>query len=306
MKRIVVVGETNVDVVLRGGVPAPGCEVLAHDCMLTLGSASAICAAALARLGEPVAFVSRVGTDIWGDYCLGVLQRAGIDISHVIREPELKTGITVSIAAAHDRALITYPGSIDSVTEEDVPDALLATARHLHVSSFFLQSRLRPSCARLFARAKAHGLTTSLDPGFDPRQEWDGDLRGALNGVDIFLPNEVELLAIAGCHDPIAALLRLRNTGARTIVKLGRSGSMTLEDGTPIHAAAFETATVDTTGAGDSFNAGFLHAYLNDRPLIECLLTGNACGALSTRALGGIAAQATAEEVAGMLRTAPH
>lgn len=304
MKPIVVVGETNVDVVLRGGLPAPGCEVLAHDCLLTLGSASAICAAALARLGNPVSFVSRAGTDIWGDYCVGVLATAGIDTSHVSREAGVKTGITISIAESQDRALITYPGSIDSVTEDDVPEPLLAAAGHLHVSSYFLQTHLRPSCGRLFARARACGVSTSLDPGYDPRQDWNGGLRDVLRMTDLFLPNEVELLAVTGCRDPVSALLALRDIGTRTVVKLGGAGSMTLHDGRVVRATAFETEVVDTTGAGDSFNAGFLHAFLRQRSILECLLTGNACGALSTRALGGTAAQPTAQEIAGMVSAA--
>lgn len=304
MRRIVVVGESNVDVVLSGAAAEPGREVLADDCALTLGSASAICAIGLARLGNPVSFVSRVGADLFGDYCLGVLQSAGIDTAHVVRDPDLKTGITVSISSSRDRALVTYLGSIDAVTEADVPDSVLRGAAHLHVSSFFLQSRLRPDVSRLFARARANGLSTSLDPGFDPRQQWDGGLEAALDAADVFLPNEVELLAITQRPDAAEGLRTLAGRRARTIVKLGSSGAMALEQDRILHVPAFSVTPIDTTGAGDSFNAGFLHAFLRDEALLECLFAGNACGAFSTRALGGSAAQPTLDEMTRLVRMA--
>lgn len=303
MKPILVVGETNVDVVLHGAhaVPTPGKEVVADDCALTLGSASAICAMGLARLGNAVQFVSRMGADFWGDYCLGVLSSAGVDTSHVTRDPCLKTGVTVSISTASDRALITYIGSIAAVMEADVPDALLDRAQHVHVSSFFLQAKLRSGCGRLFARARQRGMTTSLDPGFDPQERWDGDVTAILPSVDLFLPNEFELAAIGACAEPAGALLALEKGGTRTVVKMGRSGAMTRERGETIYVPAFTVDPIDTTGAGDSFNAGFLHAFVRGRPTRECLLFGNAAGALSTRALGGTTGQPTIDEVMSLI-----
>lgn len=299
MKPILVVGETNVDVVLQGAnaVPAPGKEVIAEDCLLTLGSASAICAMGLARLGNHVIFVSRAGADLWGDYCLGLLNAAGIDTSRVVRDPALKTGVTVSISSSADRALVTYIGSIAAVTEADVPDAVLDAVQHLHVSSFFLQTRLRSGCGRLFERARRRGLTTSLDPGFDPEERWAPDVAAAAGAVDVFLPNEVELAAISRCASPADALLALDNGRTRTIAKLGRDGAMTRDAGETIHVPAFSLDPVDTTGAGDSFNAGFLHGFVRGRAIRECMLYGNACGALSTRALGGTTAQPSLEEL---------
>jgi sugar/nucleoside kinase (ribokinase family) len=199
---------------------------------------------------------------------------------------------------------VTFPGSIDAVTEADVPDAVLSDAAHLHVSSYFLQSRLRPFCARLFCRASAHGVSTSLDPGFDPLERWDDGLHQAIESVDLFLPNEVELLAITRRADVGSALHALRDCRARTIVKRGAAGASTLEQGGRLDVPAFSTTAVDTTGAGDSFNAGFLHAFLRRQPVVECLLAANACGALSTRALGGTGAQPSIDEMTHLVRTA--
>src|SRR5947207_15463262 len=294
MKRVLVAGEINVDLVLKatGGLPALGKEILVDDAVLTLGSASAICAAGLARLGTPVSFVGKVGADPWGDFCLKAMRELGIDVGGVVRDAGLKTGLTVSFTLPRDRALASYLGAIGALREADVGEAPLRAADHLHVSSFFLQEGLRPGCRALFARAHAASLTTSLDPGFDPRERWGADIVDALAEVDLFFPNEVELHAIAGTADVVEALRRLDNGHTRIVAKRGAEGCLTLEDGEPLAVPAFPAVPVDTTGAGDSFDAGFLHAWLAGRPLRECLLWGAACGSLSTRALGGTGHQA--------------
>src|SRR4051812_33103775 len=101
MKRVLVVGEINVDLILQGAhaLPAPGKEVVVDDLVLTLGSASAICAMGLARLGTPVAFLGKVGTDPWGDFCLEAMRATSIDVSRVVADPGIKTGVTVSITS---------------------------------------------------------------------------------------------------------------------------------------------------------------------------------------------------------------
>ena len=306
MKAVLVVGEINVDLVLHGAhaLPTPGKEVLVDDVVTTLGSASAICASGLARLGTPVAFLGKLGADAWGEYCLEAMVSAGIDVTQVIHDPALKTGLTVSITSPRDRALVSYPGSIRALRAEDVPETAWAGVQHLHVSSYYLQEALRPGCRSLFARARAAGLSTSLDPGFDPGEGWGEDIVETLAEVDLFFPNEVELRAITGRSDVADALRRLDNGRTRTVAKLGAEGCMTLEGGRPLAGPAFRVESLDTTGAGDSFDAGFLHAWLEDRPLVECLRWGAACGALSTRGLGGTARQAFPDEVEQLLARA--
>jgi sugar/nucleoside kinase (ribokinase family) len=307
VKKVLVAGEINVDLILQGyrTFPSPGTEVLVEDAALALGSASILCAAGLARLARPVAFVGRAGRDIFGDYCVQAMAELGIDTAAVIRDGARKTGVTASITSPRDRALVTFLGSIASLRAEDVPDPLLARYQHLHVSSYFLQEGLRPGCPDLFARARRLGLSTSLDPGFDPSERWGDDIRATLAEVDIFFPNEVELAALAGESDPLPALRRLANGHTRIVAKLGAEGCLTLDGDAPLRVPSFPVTPLDTTGAGDSFNAGFLHAYLGGAPLAECLDWGAACGALSTRGLGGTAAQATAGEVAALLRSRP-
>ena len=308
MKKVLCAGEINVDLVLQGYTefPTPGKEVLVQDFAMVLGSATAIMAMGLARLGTTVAFVGRVGDDVWGRYCLEDMSGRGIDLSRVVTDRSLKTGVTVSITHPLDRALVTYLGAINALTGSDVPAAAMAGLDHLHASSFFFQEGLRPDFPDLFARAHRAGLTTSLDTGFDPSGQWDGGLRETLRETDLFFPNEVELAALTGTADPEEGLRRLENGRTRVVAKLGTNGTMTLEGGRVVHVPAYPVQPVDTTGAGDSFNAGFLHRWLQGAPLVECLQLGAACGALSTLGLGGTAAQPVLEEAERLVRTHPR
>jgi len=171
------------------------------------------------------------------------------------------------------------------------------------VSSYFLQAGLRPGCRSLFARAHAAGLTTSLDPGFDPSERWEADLLETLSEVDLFFPNEVEIRAITRIDGVPDALRRLAGGRTRTVAKLGAQGCATLaDDGRLLSVPSYPVEAVDTTGAGDSFDAGFLHAWLARRPLEECLRWGAACGSLSTRGLGGTARQPGVEEAERLVR----
>jgi sugar/nucleoside kinase (ribokinase family) len=305
MKRFLVVGEINVDLVFRNcqALPSPGREVLAEDFIMAPGSSSMICAMGLARLGNPVTFHGKLGADGWGAYCLSALRATGIDTASVQPDPALRTGATVSLSTPQDRALVTFPGAIDTLRADDIDDALLASADHLHVSSYYLQRALRPDCRELFARARAAGLSTSLDPGFDPQQTWAPDLLGTLEQVDLFLPNELELAAITGCAGVPDGLRALHNGHTQTVVKRGQLGCASLDKGQPVDVPAFAVDPIDSTGAGDSFDAGFLHAWLRGRPLRECMRWGSACGSLSTRGTGGTAGQASAAEVQNLLES---
>jgi sugar/nucleoside kinase (ribokinase family) len=304
--KILVAGEINVDLILQNfsTFPELGKEVLVENCFLTLGSASLICAMGMAKLGNDVSFVGKAGCDTYGDFCVERMRQAGIDVSRVIRSDDLKTGITVSISSPKDRAMVTYLGAITELRGEELRDDVLSGFNHVHVSSYYLQERLRPGVRDAFARAHRLGLTTSLDPGYDPSEEWRPDIVETLEETDVFFPNEVELRAIGRREDFAEALAALANGRTLTVAKLGRQGAMALDNGKPVTVPAFPAQPVDTTGAGDSFNAGFLHAWLRDMPLAEALKWGAACGALSTRGLGGTGTQATIEEAQELIRRA--
>lgn len=301
--RFLVVGELNPDLILCNyqSFPSLGQEVLVEDLDLMLGSASAICAVGLARLGNSVRMASKAGTDQWGDFCVKALAGAGVDTSFVKRDPQSKTGLTVSITSSKDRALVTYLGAIATFRAFDVDPGAMDGCRHLHVSSYFLQQGLQKDCRALFAAAHARGLTTSLDPGFDPSEKWESDLYATLEETDVFFPNEVELRGLGRSADPVDCLRKLENQRTLIVAKLGAAGCVALDRGNPVRVPAFPVKPVDTTGAGDSFDSGFLHAWVKGRPLEEALRFGSACGALSTRAMGGTGGQASLDEAEAMI-----
>ena len=303
--KILVIGEINPDFILSNynQFPMLGREVLVEDTSLVLGSASCICAAGLARLGHEVSMLGKVGRDPWGDFCLERLRALGIATSLVVRDPAVKTGITVSISAPGDRALVTYLGAMERFSARDFDTAVFSSYRHLHISSYYIQHALRPDIPVLFAAAHRAGLTTSLDPGFDPSEGWDGGLRNTLAETDVFFPNETELEAITSEKTAAAGLRALAKGRTLTVAKLGAKGAMALDGKEPVYVKAARIEPVDTTGAGDSFNAGFLHAWLNRHPLDAALRFGSACGALSTLALGGTGAQATEAEALRFLES---
>ncbi len=294
---ILVAGEINADLVLSDVSPFPslGREVVVSESKLVLGSASAICASGLARLGNRVSFSGMVGDDLFGRFCLDEMSRSGIGLDHILIDKGRTTGITVSISSGHDRALVTCLGAIAEFAAEDVPESAFDGAAHLHVAGFFLQTRLRDGIPELFRRARRRGLTTSLDSGHDPAGEWKSGLPDALKEADLFFPNQEEIRAITGRDDLEGAVREFDS--ARVVVKLGPAGAAVLEGGSLVRAPAPSIDVVDTTGAGDSFDAGFLHAWLRKRSLSECLRYGVAAGSLSTRGLGGTKAQPTLAEL---------
>ena len=305
---IVVVGELNADLILRGDVtPAFGqVEKLIDDATLTLGSSSGIFACGAARLGLRVAFVGKVGDDVFGHFLKHDLEEKGIDTSGLVMDPAIKTGLTVifsrSVGASphpggsDDRALLTYLGSIAALRYADVDQSLLARSRHLHLGSYFLLDALRPDVPALFDAAHARGLTVSVDTNYDPTEKWDGGLAEALKRADVFLPNATELCAIAGQADPAAALAMVAARVPLVAVKLGARGALGQRGAERAEASSIPVKVVDTTGAGDTFDGGFLYGYLADWPLARALRLGSICGSLSTRTTGGTTGQPSLAE----------
>ena len=311
---IIVAGEINVDLILTGETVRPsfGHEKLVDDCTLTMGSSSVIFACQAARLGLSAAFAGKVGKDTFGDFMLRGMRECSVDVGHVMQVDRPKTGITVSLSEPHDRAMLTYLGTIAELQASEVSDELLRSARHLHVSSAFLQAKLLPDLAALFARAKSLGCTTSLDTGWDPLERWGQQVLAAVSQVHVFMPNEEEaprLVMLAGAPAatgapsvmPEEALGVLAETVPVVAVKLGARGALAAAGKERAACPAYKVTVVETTGAGESFDAGFIYGYLSGWPLERSLRLGCACGALSTRAAGGTASQATLPEAVAFM-----
>lgn len=290
-KKIIVIGELNVDLIFadKDIRPEPNREKLVREFRLALGSSSAITAAGLAGLGYDVAFVSIVGDDEFGAYCRKELVRLGVDAAHVLVDGSRRTGATLSISDGSDRSLLTYMGTIADVTPELVPEELLRDAAHVHFGSYFLQDGMRPHWAELFKRARQSSLTTSFDVGWDPEEQWDRErLAALLAWTDWFMPSEEEALRIFEAEDIAKLAASLPTSRGAVAVKRGGEGAaLFLPDGRVVEGLPYSVEPLDTTGAGDNFNAGFIAAMLEGRSDADALRFANACGALSTLAIGG-------------------
>ncbi|GAA0232881.1 carbohydrate kinase family protein [Cryptosporangium japonicum] len=388
---VLVVGDANPDLVLRGDVvPRFGqVEQMLTAADLVLGGSAAITASGCARLGLRTALLARVGDDVFGRVTRAWLEERGVTLENPRPADGEPTGLSVILSGPDDRSILTLPGTIPTLVPSDISDEVLARTRHLHVASVFLQPALAEGLAGVFARARALGVTTSLDTNWDPSERWTG-VRELLAGVDVFLPNTAELLAVTGAGDVASAAALLVASGTTVVLKDGarggrawtpaRSSSQLPGDAeaTPAgqsapggqsapagqsapggqsapagpsasggqsapagRAAPFELPgrsaldepagdsaldeaagrsaadgiaeysapslavdVVDTTGAGDSFNAGFLAARLGGSDLPEAVAWAAAAGSLSTRAPGGTAAQATLPEIRAALTPA--
>jgi sugar/nucleoside kinase (ribokinase family) len=287
---VTIAGELNLDLILYG-LPEqlePERELLADRMMLTLGSSSAIVAHNLSALGSRVGFQSRIGDDPLGRISLERLQESGVDVSNVraVRSATT-TGLTVILHHEQWRNILTYAGTIAELTWDDLDLEYLADSRHFHFSSYYLQKSLRPRVAELFRYLKSKGLTISLDTNDDPEDRWEGGLHELLPHVDVFLPNEREACKAAGTEKLEDAIDRLSEMVPLLVVKLGRKGALARKGSERFTAEAREIVPVDSVGAGDSFDAGFLHEYVRGSDLAKCLASGNRAGALSTTRPGG-------------------
>jgi sugar/nucleoside kinase (ribokinase family) len=302
---VTIAGELNLDLILYG-LPEqlePERELLADGLMLTLGSSSAIVAHNLAAQGSRVGFQSRIGDDPLGQIALERLHQGGVDVALVRRVPgSVSTGLTVILHHQAWRNILTYSGTIAELTWEDLDLDYLSDSRHFHFSSYYLQRGLRPRVKELLALLKSRGLTISLDTNDDPDDRWQGDLQEVLPYVDVFLPNEREALKLAQAENLEAAIQRLSTAVPLLVVKLGRRGALAQRGGERVLSPAQEVVPVDSVGAGDSFDAGFLHEYVRGAALEKCLASGNRAGALSTTRPGGTEAFRDAEHRLGFFR----
>lgn len=285
---ITIAGEINLDIIL-GGLPLemePERELMANGCSMTLGSSSAILAHNIAVLGAKTGFITRVGPDILGQSAMQRLREAGVDLTRVSQSPTA-TGLTVILPHGSQRHILTYPGTMFEMSLRHLNLEYLADARHFHMSSLFLHRGLMRDIPDLFRRMKDAGLSTSLDTNDDPEDQWGGILDHVLPYVDVLLPNEREACKIAGLSDFHEAVASLARRVPVVAVKRGSRGALARSGDEQIVVPPLPIEPVDTVGAGDSFNAGFLFARLRGKDLRSCLQSGNVAGALSTLRAGG-------------------
>ena len=289
---IAIAGETNLDLILYGlpeEMPVER-EILGSAFDTTLGGSSSILAHNLAILGTRTGFVSEVGDDAFGTIAHNYLQHSGVDLSSFRRKPDATTGVTVLLPHGRRRHILTYPGVMAELTVNDLDLNYLTAARHFHLSSLFLQTGLHAGLPGLFDTLRTAGLTLSLDTNDDPAGHWRGVLDTLLDKIDILLPNEDEILRIADATTLEEALDKLAPRVPLIVVKCGARGALVQQNGKRGWVAPLTVTPVDTIGAGDSFNAGFLHTWLQTGDPLRAAAFGNITGARSTLRPGGIAA----------------
>jgi sugar/nucleoside kinase (ribokinase family) len=300
---VVVVCEINVDIIVAGLTPPPhfGAEHTEGDVVLTAGSSGVLTATGLADLGLRTSVCGLIGDDPFGRFMLDHCDRHGIVRDGIVVDAGERTGSSVILSGRDDRAILTHPGAMARFDVAALRLDTAARARHLHLSSYFLQEALRPDVPAMLEQVYALGLTTSADTGHDPADRWEIDR--LLEGLDVFLPNEVEALAITGTDTVEDALEWLASRVEVVAIKRGAWGASAARGAERVYMEGFPARVVDTTGAGDAFDAGFLDAWLGGSDLTTCVRHGNACGALAVAHIGGTGALSRAR-MDDLIRTA--
>ena len=303
---IAAIGELNVDIILNGieSEPEIGKEKFARDMTVTLGSSTAIFAANAAALGSKVCFVGMVGRDSFGDLVKSSLEAKGVDTRYLIHG-ETPTGATICMSYGEDRANLTYQGAMDVMGFDDIDLSVFDNTRHIHLSSLFMQSGMLRDVDKVLDLAAAKGVTVSLDTQWDPMETWALDYKNVLPKVTVFMPNEKELQALTHTKDLESAIQTvLPYLGCAMLVKCGSDGSILVrKDGTRrVLPAYLNKNVVDAIGAGDSFNSGFISAFVKGLSLEDCQETGNLTGAVNTTAAGGTGAFTSLQDVREICR----
>jgi len=298
---IAVIGDVNPDLILTGKdiIPEFGqVEKWIDDAELTIGGSAGIFAVGAAKLGLKVTFIGKVGDDHFGHFMKDRMTAQGIDVSGLVIDPSVKTGLSISLSDGNDRAILTFGGSNLLLNFQDIDFEIVAQSRHLHSGSFYLLNNIRQDLAIVYKKAKEMGLSTSIDTNYDPKEKWEDDIFNVLDYTDVFLPNMTELMAISGEKDPDSAIRHLtKNRNLLVVVKNGEDGAFAEKDKVRYSAETIQVKPIDTTGAGDSFDAGFLFGFLNGLGIEKSLRIGCICGALSTLGIGGTSTQAGREDL---------
>lgn len=286
---ITIAGEINLDLILYG---LPECmpverEVIANSFVATLGSSSAILAHNLAALGLNVGFATKVGSDSLGGVAFERLKAIGVNISCPAPKNGEQTGVTVLLHHGDRRHILSYLGVMAQMTAADIDFSFISSSRHFHISSLFLQKSLLPDLPGLCRHLKELGITLSLDTNDDPDDLWGEPLGQLLDLVDVVLPNEDEAKRMAHTDDLDRAIESLAQRVPVVAVKCGKRGSIVRKGRAQWTIPPLDIEPIDTIGAGDSFNCGFLKGYVSGLPVEECAFLGNIVAALSTQRPGG-------------------
>jgi len=274
-------------------MPRLGTEIFAGGFSVAPGG-SAIVAAGLQRLGARVGLIADLGDDLISRIIRDMLDELGIDRRLIREHPYPLPQVTAALSFPHDRAFVTrFQKPDEPVDLETLLEA--HSAKHFHIYGF-LAALEHPLACQI---AHTAGLTVSLDPGWDEEALRDLRLLTMIRELDVFLPSKSELCYIAQEENTEVALAKIGSTMKRgmIIMKNGEAGATAYSQEAHVSIPALPVTPVDTTGAGDSFDAGFLFRYVQGKSLASCLQYGAICGGLSTTKAGGATAAPTYAEV---------
>ncbi len=302
---VVALGDINLDLIVKvAGLPQPGGEAMGERAVMSLGGSAANTAVALAALGVDVGLVACVGADPLGEMALEWLRAAGVDVSHVQRTPHAPTGFMfIPVTPDGERTIFGFRGANAHLRPEPLDLDYIRNARLLHLSGYaLLTTPQREAALAALEAARDTGIPVSLDPGVCTAEEQRDGLLSVLPAVTVVMPGEYEARLLTGRAEPEAAVAKLLEWGVSlAALKLGRRGALLAHRDERMRLPAFPVDAVDSTGAGDAFNAGMLFGQLRGLSLGASGVLASALGAL-TAAREGAGVPPSPAEVRDLLQ----
>ena len=286
---VFVFGDANIDMNIPNvkHLPCAGQEELVDTMKTFVGGGAALFTLGLGRLGMHCAFQGVIGDDLYGEFILQEFKEKNIDTRFVSKSKETGTGISLSFTNEQDRGFLTYQGGNAKVNIQNINLEEVSKARHIHITGYEGNRNHREYLQFMKTLKQRQDVTISFDLGWDPEEIWDRKIYELFPYIDVLFMNETEAVHYSGLENVKKAAEKFASMCGTAVVKLGKNGSLAVKNGKLYQVNPFAVQVRDTTGAGDSFNAGFVYGFLMDKDTEECLRLGNACGALSVTALGG-------------------
>lgn len=261
---IVIVGDIAVDIVSVLRTPLARGSDAAAAILLQPGGSGANVAVWLARLGQSVTFVGRIGDDLFGRWLREDLEAEGVNPALIVDRSRRTGVIQVLVEPGGERTMVPDRGANAVWPADEISEALIASADLLHVVGYVLLDRAsQPGALAALALARRHGIPISLDPsshaplmGLGPDAFWT-----LVGQVDVLLPNRREAQVLAGGRAPEEALAAIRAHANTVAIKLDREGCLAADARGRVRSPASAVSVVNTTGAGDGFNAAFLASW---------------------------------------------
>lgn len=290
MARILFVGDINVDLIFRGlqGAIQPDREITCTEFSTTMGSSAAITAVAYSRLGGAAGFCGLSGADDNGRFMLDGLRTRGIDISLVESSGEIPTGVTLNLIEGRMRSQVTFPGTIARFDGSVLTREALSKWNHVHFTGLYQQDSFRPMFAEVLKLCRSLSISTSLDTQWDNTEKWE-DLDQWLGLIDFLFVNKDEAFSITGMNDVDDAIDNLNTMTGEVIIKTGPDGAVGATDANKFRVPSPDVAVKDTTGAGDTFAAGFLKKRVDERSDFQTAMKfASSAAAFSCTYSGGV------------------